>query len=62
VKHARERLVNFAKSMGIPLLRPKDQFHRQGGPALYRDGIHPNAEGNAVLAKFLSDELPAYLQ
>jgi phospholipase/lecithinase/hemolysin len=37
----------------VPLIRPSQAVEQAGGARLFRDGLHPNAEGNRVLAHAL---------
>jgi hypothetical protein len=53
---ARDNLLGWARTEGLPVIRPR--LDKAGNPAqLFRDGLHPNAEGNKLIAKVLFDNL-----
>jgi lysophospholipase L1-like esterase len=54
---AKQRLTAFARERGATLVRTGEAIEARGGAALFRDGLHPNAHGNAVLADLLVDAL-----
>lgn len=61
----RDELMQQAKKMlqaqlvedGISLLRPGQAIEQGGGTLLFRDGLHPNAGGNLVLAQAVAAEI-----
>jgi len=57
VEYARDKLFAFAKNNNIVILRPKDFIAQHGGGSLFRDAIHPNAEGNKMIANFVFSKL-----
>lgn len=43
--------------LDVPLIDTTDALRRAGGAAVFRDGLHPNAAGNAVIAGVIADTL-----
>jgi lysophospholipase L1-like esterase len=50
-REAKMRMRELLGRERVTLVETAPQVEREGGPALFRDGLHPNAAGNAVLAK-----------
>jgi len=48
---AKTQLFEALKDRGIPFVDTRDSVERAGGRALFRDGLHPNVDGNRVLAQ-----------
>ena len=48
--YSKELLVQKARELNIPLKNLQQDFRLSGGSKLFRDGIHPNSEGNKVMA------------
>ncbi|HZU64218.1 MAG TPA: hypothetical protein VFF98_11080 [Novosphingobium sp.] len=46
---AREQLFAWANGHGVQIIRPQLN-RRRDAPGLFRDGIHPNERGNAIIA------------
>jgi hypothetical protein len=49
----RAKALLFARlrELGVPWIRPADAIERAGGARLFRDNLHPNADGNRILAQ-----------
>jgi lysophospholipase L1-like esterase len=50
VDQAKQRLFTLLRERGVPLARTREAMLAGGGARLLRDGLHPNAAGNLVLA------------
>jgi lysophospholipase L1-like esterase len=50
----RAKLLQMAAALHVPVVLPDNAMRRAGGEKLFRDGLHPNAAGNAVIAKLLA--------
>jgi lysophospholipase L1-like esterase len=50
---AKAQLSQQLTKLEVPLIRPSQDVEQAGGVRLFRDGLHPNAEGNRVLARAL---------
>lgn len=50
-------LFETLKEHRVPYLDTRDSIERAGGVSLFRDGLHPNAEGNRVLAQVAANLL-----
>ncbi len=51
------RLAALAAQFNAPYLRLRDRLATAGGTALFRDGLHPNPQGNRAIAEALADAL-----
>ena len=54
---AKALLFESLRQHGIPFSNTRDSVERAGGLTLFRDGLHPNTEGNRVLAKVAANLL-----
>jgi lysophospholipase L1-like esterase len=59
---AKQQLFIRLSELGVPVIRPAQAIEQAGGVHLFRDGLHPNEEGNRVLASSLFAFLNALLQ
>jgi len=50
---AKQQLFIQLSKLEIPVIRPAQAIEQAGGARLFRDGLHPNAEGNQILARSL---------
>jgi lysophospholipase L1-like esterase len=48
---AKVSLFEALKQRGIPFVDTRDAVDRAGGVSLFRDGLHPNTEGNRIVAQ-----------
>jgi lysophospholipase L1-like esterase len=53
----RAKLLQMAAALHVPVVLPDDAIRRAGGARLFRDSMHPNADGNVVVAKSLTPML-----
>ncbi len=51
VAAAKALLFKALQQHRISYLNTRDSFEQAGGASLFRDGVHPNADGNRVLAR-----------
>ena len=59
ILEAKRRMRELLDREGVFLVETAPNVERQGGSALFRDGLHPNADGNAVLAKSVAPAVRA---
>jgi len=50
-REAKEQFLSMLQSDGVPFVRTAEEMEQAGGKSLFRDVIHPNAEGNRVMAE-----------
>jgi len=54
ILEAKRRMRELLERERVPLVETASLVEREGGTALFRDGLHPNAAGNAVLARSIA--------
>lgn len=52
-----DRFMGRMQEVRIPVIRPASLLRGNYGEALFRDGLHPNAQGNRNIARALAAEL-----
>ncbi len=57
IKAGERAFLQLMQDMNVPLVRPGDALESAGGKLVFRDHIHPNAQGNAVIATVLSAQV-----
>lgn len=57
MQQAKKMLQTQLVADGISLLRPGEAMKQAGGALLFRDGLHPNVEGNHILAQTVVTEI-----
>jgi lysophospholipase L1-like esterase len=61
-REAKMRMRELLRRERVTLVEAAPLVEREGGPALFRDGLHPNAAGNAVLAKAVAPAVEGALR
>lgn len=57
MQQAKKMLETQLLAESLAFLRPGEMIEQAGGTLLFRDGLHPNIEGNRVLAKIVAAEI-----
>jgi len=61
-REAKIRMRELLARERVTLVETAPLVQREGGPTLFRDGLHPNAAGNAVLAKAVAPAVEGALR
>jgi hypothetical protein len=56
-REAKAALAGAMRRLEVPVVAPAKQIQGESGITLFRDGLHPNARGNRVLAEAVAREL-----
>lgn len=62
ILEAKRRMRELLEREHVSLVETAPWVEREGGSALFRDGLHPNAAGNAVLAKSVAPAVLAAIR
>lgn len=54
---SKKMLAQKAKDLNLLYANSKQAFNQAGGPKLFRDGLHPNSQGNRVMAWVVAKQI-----
>jgi lysophospholipase L1-like esterase len=52
--NAKKMLAQWASAHGVALIATATELEARGGERMFRDGLHPNEPGNALIADMVS--------